>query len=278
MTALREKMMHDLRLAGLAKDTQDRYVTAIAGFARFHKRSPAQLGQDEIRRWVTHLESSGIGPSRLNQHYSALKFLYRKTLGRPEVVAFLSTPKRPVRLPEVLSAGQVQQLLEALKLPKFRVLFTTIYATGLRISEACVLETGDIDAARGVIRVRQGKGNKERLVMLSPRLLAILRAYWRKERPAAPYLFTGRTGRPLTPDVARDAIRLAAARAGLDRARPHVLRHSFATHLLDAGTELRVIQVLLGHESIETTTRYVRVSTSMLKKAESPLERLPKTG
>lgn len=278
MTTLREKMMHDLQLAGLAKDTRDRYLASIASFAKYHRRSPAELGQDEIRAWVQHVESSGIGPTRLNQHFGALKFLYRKTLGRPEVVAFLSTPRRPVRLPEVLSAEQVHQVLEALRLARFRVLFMTIYATGLRISEACALETRDIDAARGVIHVRQGKGNKDRLVMLSPRLLKILRAYWRQERPPAPYLFTGRSGRPLNPDVARDAIRLAAARVGLDKARPHVLRHSFATHLLDAGTDLRVIQVLLGHESIDTTTRYVRVSTSMIAKTQSPIERLPKTG
>ncbi len=192
-------------------------------------------------------------------------------------MAFLSCPKRPQRLPTVISAEQVHQLLEALKLPKFRVLFTTIYATGLRISEGCALETRDIDAARRVIHVRQGKGNKDRLVMLSPRLLMILRAYWRKERPQAPYLFTGRTGRPLNHEVARDALRLAAARAGLDKVTPHTLRHSFATHLLDSGTDLRVIQVLLGHESIDTTTRYVRVSLPTLTKTQSPLDQLPTT-
>ena len=165
-----------------------------------------------------------------------------------------------------------------LKLPKFRVLFSTIYATGLRISEACALETGDIDAAKGMVLVRHGKGDKERAVMLSPRLLAILRAYWRQERPPAPYLFVGRTGRPLHVRVARKALRLAAASAGLGRVTPHVLRHSFATHLLESGTDLRVIQVLLGHESIDTTTRYVRVSRTLLRNTQSPLDRLPKTG
>ncbi|HEX3854392.1 MAG TPA: site-specific integrase [Polyangiaceae bacterium] len=279
MTALREKMMHDLRLAGLAEDTRDRYVSSIASFAKFHRRSPATMGQDEVRAWVRQLEASGIGAMRLNQHFAALKFVYGKTLGRPEVVSFLSTPKRPKKLPAVLSVEQVHRLLGALKRPKFRVLFTTIYATGLRISEGCALETADIDATRGVIYVRHGKGDKERQVMLSARLLAILRAYWRHERPAMPYLFTGRAGRPLSVDVARDALRLAAARAGLDgKVRPHVLRHSFATHLLDSGTDLSVIQLLLGHESIDTTMRYLRVSTARLSKTRSPLDRLPKIG
>jgi site-specific recombinase XerD len=236
------------------------------------------MGQDEVREWVQQLETSGIGPSGLNVHFAALKFLYRKTLGRPEVVSFLSTPKRPQTLPVVISAVQIDRLLQALELPKFRVLFTTIYAAGLRISEACALETGDIDASRSVIQVRHGKGDKQRLVMLSPRLLAILRAYWRQERPAAPYLFTGRSGQPLNPEVARDALRLAVATAGLDprKVRPHVLRSSFATHLLDAGTDLRVIQVLLGHERIDTTTRYVRVSTALITNTQSPLDRLSK--
>lgn len=279
MTALRQKMMHDLQLAGLVKDTRDRYIGSIAMFAMFHKRCPATMGQDEVRAWARHLSGSGIGPMRLNQHFAALKFLYTKTLGRPEVVCFLSTPKRPKTLPVVLSEQQVHRLLEALELPKFRLLFTTIYAAGLRISEACALETRDIDAAGGVIHVRHGKGDKPRIVMLSPHLLKLLRIYWREQRPAAPYLFSGRNGLPLTPEVAREAMRLAAASLGLDRRKvtPHVLRHSFATHLLDAGTDLRLIQVLLGHASIETTTRYVRVSTAALAKTRSPLERLQKT-
>lgn len=279
MTTVLENMMHDLRLAGLAKDTRNRYLCTIKRFEQFHGGSAVDMGRDEVRAWVQELESSGIGPTRLMQHFAALKFLFGKTLGRPCEVTFLSTPKRPKRLPTVLAAEQVERLLEALELPKFRVLFTTIYATGMRISEGCALETGDIDAAREVIDVRYGKGNKERLVQLSPRLLTILRTYWLHQRPPAPYLFTGRAGRPLNQEVARDAMRLAAASVGLDRRKitPRVLRSSFATHLLDGGTDLRVIQVLLGHESIETTARYLRVSTALLAKTQSPLERLRKT-
>jgi site-specific recombinase XerD len=273
-----KNMMHDLRLAGLAETTCSRYLDTVARLARFYGRSPAEIGQDELRAWIAELSGSGIGPSRTGQHFAALRFFYRKTLGRPEVVSFLTSPKCPKRLRQVISAEEVGKLLDALEKPKFRVLFTTIYATGLRISEGCSLETGDIDAARGVIQIR-GKGDKERLVMLSPQLLPILRAYWRQERPRAPYLFTGRTGRPLNSDVARSALRLAKAQAGLDKnVTPHVLRHSFATHLLDKGTDLRIIQALLGHERIETTTRYVRVSTALIARTPNPLEGLPKTG
>jgi len=194
-------------------------------------------------------------------------------------VTFLSWPKNPQRLPTVLSAGQVSALLGALESTKYCVFFTTLYATGLRLNEASHLKTTDIDAARGVIHVRQGKGGKERLVMLSPALLSILRAYWRQERPRGPYLFPTKSNRRLDPDVARRVLHRAAEAAGLNskQVTPHVLRHSFATHLLDSGEELRVIQVLLGHNNIQSTMRYARVSEKLVSKAKSPLERLPKT-
>jgi site-specific recombinase XerD len=279
MTKLREKMIQDLALAGLVNETKKRYLSSITAFANWHWRSPEALGQDEVRAWVSHLQQSGgMGPSRLNQHFCALKFLYRKTLARPEVVSFLSTPKCPKRLPRVISADEIVRLLEALEEPRFRMLFATMYACGMRISEGCALETRDIDAARQVIHLR-GKGDKERIVMLSPRLLQILRAYWKKERPAPPYLFRGKKGRRLNPQVAGNAMRLAVASSGLDRRKltSRALRHSFATHLLDNGTDLRIIQALLGHERIETTTRYVHVSTRMLSKTQSPFELLPQT-
>jgi site-specific recombinase XerD len=269
-------MIHDLGLAGLAETTRRSYLASIEGFAKFHARSPAEMGHDEVRAWIRELEASGISGSRLNQHFAALKFLYRKTLARPQVVAFLSTPKRPKRLPTVLSAEEVARLLAAVDHPKYRLLLTTMYATGLRIKEACTLETRDIDAARGVIKVRHGKGNKERLASLSPRLLTMLREYWRRERPPGPYLFQGRFGRPVMPETARKALRGAAVRVGLGHrgVTPHVLRHSYATHLLDGGTDVRIIQVLLGHESIKSTSRYVQVSTATLVKVQSPLDRL----
>jgi site-specific recombinase XerD len=272
-------MMQDLKLAGHAAKTQKTYLECIGLFAQFCWE-PAHADQEQVRAWVDRLQKSKVGPQRLRQHFAALKFLYAKTLGRPEQVAFLSWPKDPKRLPTVLSAEQVSALLAALESAKYRVFFTTLYATGLRLQEACHLETTDIDAAQGVIHVRHAKGRKERLVMLSPRLLAILRAYWKQERPPAPYLFPTKSNRPLDPDVARRVLHLAAEAAGLDskKVTPHVLRHSFATHLLERGTELRLIQVLLGHDNIQTTTRYARVSAKLLSKAKSPLEHLPTTG
>jgi len=277
---LRDRMVHDLELAGYVPKTRLIYLNAIRDFAKHFRRSPAEMGADDVRAWVGRLtKEAGIGPQRIRQHMAALKFLYTKTLWKPQAVSFLSWPSDPQKLPTVLAADEVERLLAALQRPKYRVFFTTVYATGLRLREACRLETGDIDAARNVIHVRHGKGHKERFVMLSPRLLVILRAYWSLERPPAPWLFASSTsGRCLNADMARKALKLAAAKAGVDkRVTPHVLRHSFATHLLEGGTDLRVIQVLLGHGSIKTTTRYARVSTELIGKTQSPLERL-KTG
>jgi site-specific recombinase XerD len=271
-------MVHDMKLAGYAVGTIDLYVNSVQSFADFFAgRGPMKLGQPEVRQWVELLEKSGVGPDRLRGHFAALKFLYTKTLGRPDVVSFLSWPKGPQPLPTVLSVEEVSRLLDSLESAKHRVFFTTVYGTGLRISEACRLQTGDVDAARGVIHVREGKGNKERLVMLDPKLLSLLREYWRQERPARPYLFTGKNGRPLDPEVARCALRRARTAAGIDkRVTPHALRHSFATHLLEDGTDLRVIQVLLGHSSLRSTTRYTRVSAKMIAETRSPLSLLPK--
>jgi integrase/recombinase XerD len=277
MSTTRNKMVQDLELAGYAPKTRKTYLECIGLFAQFCW-SPAEADQAEVREWVARLQKNKVGPQRLRQHFAALKFLFGRTLGRPQDVAFLSWPKDPKRLPEILTAAQVSALLGALESAKYRVFFTTLYATGMRLGEAARLETRDIDAARGVIHVRHGKGRKERLVPLSPRLLEILRAYWKHERPSAPYVFPTQKGRPLDLDFARRVLHKAAAAAGLKKVTPHILRHSFATHLLDAGTELRVIQVLLGHDNIQTTTRYARVSTTMISRAKSPLERLPKTG
>lgn len=276
MGQLRDRMIHDLTLGGYAKNTVSRYVNSACNFARHCGGSPAEMGQHEVRSWVEHLEKQPIGPQRLRQHFAALKFLYGKTLGRPDVVSFLSWPKDPDKLPVVLSVQEVNAILDALDSLKYRMFFTTLYATGMRIGECCQLETGDIDAERGVIHVRHGKGGHQRQVMLSPRLLQVLRAYWRVERPPQPYMFTTATGRPLDRNVARRALRRATTKAGVaKRVTPHMLRHSFATHLLDSGTELRIIQVLLGHASIHTTTRYARVSTKLIAGTPSPLDGLP---
>lgn len=275
---LRDLMMQDLEHARYSESTRQAYLRCISNLAGFHWRDPAQLSQEDLRQWIRQLHKQNLSDSSMGVHYAALRFLYGKTLGKPEMVSFLSRRSLPQRLPQVLSADEVQRLLSALRTPRYRVFFTTIYATGMRIGEACLLRTDDIDAKRGVIVVR-GKGNKERIVPLSPKLLAVLRAYWKKERPPAPWLFTSRKGGPLLKDAARMALKRAAGEAGIDKyVTPHVLRHSFATHLLDGGTELRIIQVLLGHENIETTTRYARVSSGTLAKVHSPFDHLADHG
>lgn len=279
MLTLHDKMAQDLNLAGYAVRTRQSYLASVRDLEKFHGRAVTDLNHDQVREWVHHLVGLGRSPQRLRQHFAAIKFLYARTLGRPSTTAFLSWPAARERMPVVLSPNEVVALLDGLRLPKYRMFFSVVYATGMRIAEACQLETSDIDGERGVIRVRRSKGGRERLVMLSPRLLASLRAYWRFARPEAPYLFTARTGKPLHPEVARRALAAAATAAGLDkRVTPHVLRHSFATHLLERGVDIRVIQVLLGHMSIRTTARYTRVSADLIARTVSPLDLLPKAG
>jgi site-specific recombinase XerD len=272
-------MMQDLELAGHARDTKSKYINSIRDFAKHHGRCPSTMGQREVRQWVERLGTKGLSPQRLRQHYAALRFLYGKTLGRPEVVAFLSSPKDPRRLPVVLSVAQVARLLEEVTEFKHRVFCATLYGTGLRIGEACRIQTCDIDASRGVIHVRSAKGGTERLVGLKPALLRLLRTYWLHYRPAAPWLFASPRGNHFSGSPINPALADAAKRAGIEkRVTAHTLRHCFATHLIEEGTDLRVIQVLLGHASIKTTTRYVQVSAAMIAKAQSPLELLDKKG
>jgi integrase/recombinase XerD len=278
MTALRKQMLQDLKLGGYAEGTCTTYVNAIRDLAKYFKVRPDQVTRDQLRDYVTYLKEERCqSPQRLRNHLAGIKFFYGRTLGRDEMVSFLAWPPVAMRLPTVLSVEEVAALLRSFTQPTCRTVATTIYATGLRIREVCSLETRDVDASRGLIHVRQGKGNKDRLVPLGERLLSILRAHWKRERPEAPYLFGARQTRgPMRPPTVRSAMHAASLSARIDkRVTPHVLRHSFATHLLEAGTDLRVIQALLGHESIRTTERYTRVSTELLKQATSLLDHLP---
>lgn len=278
MTQLRRQMLADLELGGYAEGTKQHYVSAIRKMAQYFRRSPADLTRDQLRQYVTYLrEERCQSASRLRGHLAAIKFLFTKTLGREEDVSFLSWPSGAERLPTVLSVDEVASLLRAVEHPTYRTVATTLYATGLRLNEACTLETRDIDAKRGVIHVRNGKGRKERLVPLSPRLLDTLRRYWKQVRPQAPYLFEASHARGhVRASTVRSALHRAARKAGLSkRVTPHVLRHSCATHLLEAGTDVRVIQVMLGHGSVRTTTRYARVSVELLKQATALLAQLP---
>lgn len=273
MGQLRERMKRDLELAEYAQKTQRVYLYSICDLVAFCGQPPTELSPDQIRTWVEAL-MRGVSPQRVRQHIAALRFLYMKTLYKPEMVSFLSCPSERKRLPTVMAQEEIEKLLAAFRVVKYRVLFATLYGTGLRIEEGCCLETTDIDAARQVIHVREGKGNKDRIVKLSPRLLKILRSYWAAERPPAPWLFASKTRtRALHPESARKAMKAAARDAGLEkRVTPHVLRHSFATHLLEGGTDLRVIQMLLGHAHISTTARYLRVSTGLIARTPSPID------
>jgi site-specific recombinase XerD len=244
--------------------------------AAFYRRSPEELGEADIRGFLLHLvQVDCVAPSTYRQVLAALRFLYTVTLGRAWEVERIPFPKRPGRkLPHVLSGEQILALFKALRSPKYRAIVMTCYAAGLRISEACQLRVADIDSQRMVLRVR-GKGDKERYTLLPPRLLQVLRVYWKLYRPTD-LLFPGRTpAGHICPDTVRQVLAKAAAAAGLAKCTPHSLRHSFATHLLDQGTDLVVIQALLGHQSIRTTTLYTHVSTAKIQKTQSPLERLP---
>ncbi|BDU77976.1 tyrosine-type recombinase/integrase [Mesoterricola sediminis] len=269
------RLESDLRMAGRAKGTIQQYLASIRRFQEMVGKSADRASQAEIRRWVEHLQAQPIGPERLRCHYSALAFLFRKTLGQPDKVAFISMPRKDAPLPTILTAAEVGRVLKSFTVAKYSVFFALIYATGLRISEAIGLETQDIDALRGVIHVRHAKGGGQRLVMLRSVLLDMLREYWKYERPTPPLLFSTRFGRPLCPETARRALLCASAASGIGKVvTPHMLRHSFATSLLENRTDLRTIQVLLGHKSIKSTQIYTQVSASQIAAVRSPLEDL----
>ena len=270
-----KRMAWDLEFAGRAERTRKVYLSDVRAFATFYGKSPEEVGQPEVRTWVEHLIAQGTAPSRLRQHLSALVFLYRKTLGMPQAVSFFSWPKDAERLPVVLSLAEVAQLFEAIPGENYRMLFRTMFASGLRILEACRLKVEDLESDRGVIRVF-GKGGRERQAALQRFLLDELRSYWREVRPTPPWLFTGRMGKPLDPDQARKVFKEAAGATGLTkRATPHALRHTYATLQMEQGTDLRVIQALLGHASIRSTERYLHVATHLLTSSADPLKLLP---
>jgi len=277
MGQLRDRMEQDLKLKGVSPATIRNYLIYCRKFAAFYMRSPEQLGAAEVRAFLLHqFEVEQLAYGSYRQVYAALKFLYSVPLGRPDVVSRIPFPRRlPTNLPKVLTVAELTAFFAALRKPKYRALFMTCYAAGLRLGEVCHLQVEDIDSQRMVLRVR-GKGSKERLTVLSPRLLEVLRSYWRLAKPRS-WLFPGATpDRPVALDTARSVFHSACAQAGLPRGyTPHSLRHSFATHLLDAGTDLVLIQSLLGHRSIETTSRYTHVSLTRLQQATSPLDRLP---
>ena len=272
---LRRRMIDDMSLRNLSPATQRSYLHAVTKFSRYFGRSPDRLGLEEVRAFQVHLVSQGISWPALNQTVCALRFFYGVTLERGEIPERIAYARTPRKLPVILSADEVVRFLEAVPSLKARAALTTAYAAGLRASEAASLKIADIDSARMVIQVRHGKGAKDRVVMLSPQLLTILRAYWRLARPDE-WLFPGRSpDKPIDAQVLHAACRSAAKAAGLvKRVSVHTLRHSFATHLLESGVDIRIIQVLLGHSNLSTTARYTHVATSTIAATQSPLDRL----
>jgi site-specific recombinase XerD len=269
-------MIDDLRVRNRSVRTINTYIAHIANFARHFGKSPELLGPEEIRQYQVYLvHERHVSWSNFNQAVCALRFLYRHTLGRDLVVAHIPCPRLPKRLPLVLSQAEVLRFFAAIRSLKYRAILMTAYAAGLRLGEITHLRPGDIDSQRMVIRVQQGKGQKDRYVMLSPRLLEVLRLYWRAERPTI-WLFPGqRQNQPITHHVVQYACRRAGLDAGITKpVTLRTLRHCFATHLLEAGTNIRVIQTLLGHSSVRTTQIYTSVSAKTLQATESPLELL----
>jgi site-specific recombinase XerD len=276
MTPLRQRMCEEMQIRNLSPATQRTYLTAVTQFAQHFGQSPAELGPDQIRAYQLHLLAQQRSISTLTITVCALRFLYQVTLGQDWAVEAIPYPRQPKQLPIVLSLAEVAQLLAATPGIKQQALLATTYAAGLRVSEVVHLKVSDIDSQRMVIRVHQGKGRKDRYVMLSPRLLEILRTYWRTKRPTE-WLFPGN---PCTkPMVTRSVNRVcgqAVHRAGLTKpVTVHTLRHSFATHLLEAGVDVRTIQLLLGHRSLRTTAGYLHVALHKVQTTPSPLDLLP---
>ena len=287
MTPLRQRMIEDMQLRNFSSETQRSYTHYIAEYAQYYKTSPDQLPPEAIREFQLYLTNDRrMSPESVNCFTSAAKFLYQTTLELPWSQAHFVRSRVPERLPVVLSATEVAQFFEAIGILKHRAVLMTCYGAGLRITEAVSLKVGDIDSSRMVIRVQQGKGAKDRYVPLASRLLVVLREYCRRQRPHAAreigaakdaWLFPAiKEKRHISPATIQQVCRESAHLAGIDkRVTAHTLRHSFATHLLENGEDIRVIQVLLGHRRIDTTARYTRVGVAKIASTTSPLDHLP---
>jgi len=275
ISPLRRRMIEDMNVRGFVPKTQQHYIRAVREFTAFLGRSPDLAEAEDIRRYQVYLRDRGTSTSSMNAAVSGLRFFFTVTLDRPSTVARIITVKEPRKLPVVLSPGEVAAMLQAAPGLKYRAALSVAYAAGLRASEVVALKPGDIDSTRMVIRVEQGKGRKDRYVMLSPALLQLLRDWWRAARPQG-WLFPGRP--PVNPMSTRQlsrACHAAAEAAGLDKpVSLHTLRHSFATHLLEQRVDIRVIQVLLGHAKLTTTALYAQVATRTIRDVQSPLDHL----
>jgi len=270
-------MIEEMRLRNFSSRTQQSYVSAMVGLAKHYRQSPDQLTQDEIRSYLLHLEKRGLSASSRNVAISGLKFFYHQILGWNEKQLFIPPRKRAWQLPEVLGQKEVERLLLAAGKSRDRCLLMMAYATGLRVSELVRLKVSAIDSERMMVRVEQGKGRKDRYTILSQRLLLELRSYW-KEHRSPTYLFPNGKRGPISINYAQRIYNLAKQKAGIHKGRGiHTLRHCFATHLLEAGVDLRTIQTLLGHNSMGSTERYLQIRQHKLTATANPLDllRLP---
>ena len=281
VSALRARMIEDMTVRGFTEETRHDYVRRVRAFAAFIRRPPDTATAEDLRRFQLHQRQSGMQPPSINNSVSALRFFFTVTLDRPDLAQRLTVVREPLRLPSVLSVEEITLLLQSAPGAKYKAALGTAYGAGLRVSEVVALKVGDIDSERMLLRVEQGKGRKDRHAMLSPQLLELLRDWWvegRRRGVLLPrgWLFPSRNPiEPLSTRQLNRAIHAAAEAAGIKkRVSMHTLRHSFATHLLEQNTDIRVIQVLLGHAKLETTALYTRVATTMIRSVTSPLDRL----
>jgi integrase/recombinase XerD len=275
MTPLRQQMQDDMVLHGFAERTQEAYLDAVIAIAKYYHRSPDQISPDEIKQYLLHLITDRhLSSSTTNQAGCALRFLFRVTLKQPDICIQIPLRLTPSKLPELLSRQEVERILSACTSLRHRTILTTIYASGLRVSELCRLKIGDIDSQRMMLRVVNGKGGKDRYTLLSPMLLKTLRTYWQAFRPAE-WLFPGGDGSKAISDSQIQRMFYAAKRRALIKKEGgiHSLRHAFATHLLESGVDLHSISRLMGHDHISTTTRYLHMQQQVAK-ADSPLDLL----
>jgi integrase/recombinase XerD len=277
MSTLREKMLADLQLRGITQRTQTAYLREVANLENYFNKSPEELGEEEVKEYLVHLlEDRGLSSGTYKYYAAGIKFLYRTTLNREGVVEKIKYPKAKIKLPVVLDLAEVRTLLSVMENLKHRAVLTITYSAGLRVSETAHLKVTDIDSKRMMVRVRQGKGGKDRYTILSKTALECLRQYWRAYRPKD-WLFEGqKEGSHICYTSIRQIFVEAKERAGITKpVGPHSLRHAFATHLIEAGTSLHHVQLLLGHKSPKTTTVYLHVSKMNLAQVTSPLDSIP---
>jgi integrase/recombinase XerD len=275
ISPLRRRMIEDMMVRNFVEKTCNDYIRQVRTFTAFLGRSPDTATAEDLRRFQLHQSQSGVRPPSMNNAVAALRFFFAITLDRPEMARHLTFVREPRKIPVVLSLEEVARLLEAAPGPKYKAALSAAYGAGLRVSEVVSLKVSDIDSQRMLLRIEQGKGRKDRFAMLSAKLLELLRDWYRIARPAV-WLFPGRD--PMLPMTTRQFTRAVHAAANMaeikKRVTPHTLRHSFATHLLEQNTDVRLIQVLLGHAKVDTTQLYTHVATNVIRAVMSPLDRL----